>query len=388
MFIDKISKEEKKEILEVARSIYDFAEIGSKEEKSSYLLAEKLSDHGFKIDMPFQSMKTAFRATFGSGKPTVGLLAEYDALPNGHSCGHNLISAWAFGTALLLSRNLKNGKIVVFGTPSEEGIGEYSGSKVTFSDNGVFSDVDFVIGMHPSDEWAAGSTSFCDISYLLKFHGRSTHAANSPESGINALDAAVSAYVNINLMRDSIKVDKFPVIGMVFREGGTATNVVPDIASIEVDLRSKSHVFIETMVKRMKRIAKASADAFGAQVEIQATSPLYLSYKNIKSINEIILDALNEMGIKTRMVPPDEIPSGSTDEGNVSRVVPTGHIDIKITEPGTPGHSDEFRIAANPDRAGKNLINGIIASANACLKIMNEESVLKEIKRQFLYQTC
>lgn len=384
MLIDKIGRDEKREILDVARSIYEFAEIGSKEEKSSYLLAENLSDHGFKIDMPFQSMKTAFRATFGSGKPTVGLLAEYDALPNGHSCGHNLISAWAFGTALLLSKYLKKGKIVVFGTPSEEGIGEYSGSKVTFSDKGVFSDVDFVMGMHPSDEWAVGSTSFCDISYLLRFLGRSTHAANSPESGINALDAAVSTYVNINLMRDSIKVDKFPVIGMVFREGGTATNVVPDLASIEVDLRSKSPVFIETMVKRMKRIAKASADAFGAQVEIEATSPLYLSYKNLKSINKIILDSLNEMGIKSRMIPSDEIPSGSTDEGNVSRVVPTGHIDVKIAEAGTPGHSDEFRNAANPGSSGKNLINGILASANACLKIMSEEDILKEIKREFL----
>ncbi|MEM4878309.1 MAG: M20 family peptidase, partial [Thermoplasmata archaeon] len=113
----------KNEILEISKKIYEYAEIGSEERKSSRLLVESLRSHGFKVEYPYLNMETAFRAEWGEGKPAVGLLAEYDALPNGHSCGHNLIAAWAYGTAVLLTKSIKSGKVVVFGTPSEEGIG-------------------------------------------------------------------------------------------------------------------------------------------------------------------------------------------------------------------------------------------------------------------------
>ncbi|EQD46989.1 amidohydrolase, partial [mine drainage metagenome] len=130
------------DIIEVSKSIYEYAEIGSKEFKSSELLASKLKERGFSIQKPFDGMSTAFKASKGKGHPVIGLLAEYDALPNGHSCGHNLISAWAYGVAASLAEKLHDGTIEVYGTPAEEGIGEYSGSKVKLADDGVFGKTD------------------------------------------------------------------------------------------------------------------------------------------------------------------------------------------------------------------------------------------------------
>jgi len=372
-----------KDIIDLSKSIYDFAEIGSKEVRSSELLASKLKARGFSVQKPFDGMNTAFKAIKGSGHPIIGLLAEYDALPNGHSCGHNLISAWAYGVAIVLAEKLPVGTIEVYGTPAEEGIGEYSGSKVKLADDGAFDRIDVMFGMHPSDVWATGSASFSDVSYLLTFVGKAAHAADSPESGINALDAAVLTYIGINFMRDSIKTDKHPVIGMYFREAGTATNVVPERSVLEVDLRSTSASFLQQMVEKMKRIAKSSADSVGCSLDIMPTSPLYKGYKANSILDDLLGETLSAKKIDHLSIKDDMIPSGSTDEGNVSRVVPTGHIDVKISPEGTPGHSDEFRKYADPSKARQSLEIGIEATVNACLRLFDDPSILKRAKDEF-----
>ena len=371
------------ETVNISRSIYEFAEIGSKEVKSSELLVSKLKEKGFTVQKPFHGMNTAFKATKGSGHPVIGLLAEYDALPNGHSCGHNLISAWAYGVAVSLAEKMDSGTIEVYGTPSEEGIGEYSGSKVRLADDDVFSKTDVMFGMHPSDVWAIGSTSYSDVSYLLTFIGKASHAADSPELGINALDAAVLAYIGINLMRDSIKTDKHPVIGMYFREAGNATNVVPERSVLEVDLRSTSASFLQQMVDKMKRIARPSAESIGCSLEVTPTSPLYKGYRANSTLDSLLGETLSAKKVEFQSINDQMIPSGSTDEGNVSRVVPTGHIDIKISPEGTPGHSDEFRKYADPLKARQSLEIGIEAAVNACIRLLEDPSLLKKAKEEF-----
>ena len=371
------------DIVDLSTSIYDLAEIGSKEVKSSELLASKLRAKGFSVQKPFDGMNTAFKASKGRGHPVIGFLAEYDALPNGHSCGHNLISAWAYGVAIVLAEKMPRGTIEVYGTPSEEGIGEYSGSKVRLADDGVFDKTDIMFGMHPSDVWATGSASYSDVSYLLTFTGKAAHAADSPEYGINALDAAVLSYIGINFMRDSIKTDKHPVIGMYFREAGTATNVVPERSVLEVDLRSTSASFLQQMVDKMKRIAKSSADSIGCSLDITPTSPVYKGYKTNSILDKLLGETLTAKKVEYLTIKDDMIPSGSTDEGNVTRVVPTGHIDIKISPEGTPGHSDEFRKYADPLKARQSLEIGIEAAVNACMHILDDPSIVKKAREEF-----
>ena len=229
MDIDSLLNENKSSIIELSKEIYNLAEPGSREYRSSGLIMDKLRENGFTITNPYMNMKTAFRAEYGVGTPVVGLLTEYDALPNGHSCGHNLIAAWSYGTAVILKNLIKNGKIVVFGTPSEEGIGDYAGSKAVMAANNAFNNVDFVIGMHPDDRWAVGSKALADAEIEFTFKGIASHMAASPDYGINALDALVTSYVAINNMRDSVKNDKHAVIGMIIKEGGKASNIIPYI---------------------------------------------------------------------------------------------------------------------------------------------------------------
>jgi metal-dependent amidase/aminoacylase/carboxypeptidase family protein len=138
-----------KEIYKVSKKVFEFAELGSAEFNTSAFLADFLTKNHFTVKIPYKGMKTSFRAEYGSGKPEVCFLCEEDALPNGHSCGHNLIAAWAVGSAVRLKEKGYKGRIVVIGTPSEEGIGEYAGSKDRLVKAGAFKDIDFALGFHP-----------------------------------------------------------------------------------------------------------------------------------------------------------------------------------------------------------------------------------------------
>ncbi|MFG1390429.1 amidohydrolase [Acidiplasma cupricumulans] len=370
-------------ILDVSSKIYNFAEIGSQEYKSSKLLMEILQSKGFVITNPYMGMDTAFRAEYGIGHPAVGILAEFDALPNGHSCGHNLISAWALGTAIKVAESLKSGRIVVFGTPSEEGIGPYAGSKAIMAEKGAFKDIDFVMGMHPDDRWAVGSKALADAEMEFTFLGKSAHMAASPCYGINALDALVTSYTAINNMRDWIKNDKHSVIGMIIKEGGRASNVVPDRAVLEVDVRSSSSDFLKKLVLKIKKLVKSVSEGFGTQLIIKDLMPMYTEYKPNKTIDSILLKNLNKFNINAYNIDNEEgYGCGSTDEANVSLSVPTGHIDMKI---GTniPGHSDEFRNAANPKRAANNLFTTINVAYNSIMEILENQETLVKIKNEF-----
>ncbi|MHB8562295.1 MAG: amidohydrolase, partial [Thermoplasmataceae archaeon] len=241
-------------IIKLSNDIYNFSEPGSMEFRSSEEIIGKLKGNGFVVQENYLGLKTAFRAEFGSGTPVMGLLMEYDALPNGHSCGHNLIAAWAYGTALVLKDLMRGGKIVLFGTPSEEGIGPYAGSKIIMAGSGSFSGIDFMFGMHPDDRWCVGCKALADLQIEFTFRGKSSHMAASPSEGINALDALVTSYTAINNSRDWAAVDSHLVIGMIIKEGGKASNVIPDRAVLEVDMRSTSSRFLRTFRDRIVNI--------------------------------------------------------------------------------------------------------------------------------------
>ncbi|KAA8922124.1 amidohydrolase [Thermoplasma sp.] len=375
-------REIREETLEVSRRIYEYAELGSQEYRSSKLMAEHLSRHGFTVEMPYGGMDTAFKATCYRGGPTVGLLAEYDALPNGHSCGHNLIAAWALGTAVTLCEDFGI-SITVFGTPSEEGIGPYAGSKAILVEKNLIRDVDFVMGMHPDDRWAVGSVSLADLTIEAEFRGRSSHLLG-PDYGINALAPAIETYIALNNLRSSISDLKRPVIGMIIKEGGKASNVIPDRSVMEIDLRSSKRTYLEDLYGKTREIIASISRMHSCEFTIRDVTPLYDEYISNETIDDMLEEELRSLGVDPVNIHRVNEPAmGSTDEANVSHVVPTGHIDVKIVQPSIPAHTDEFRMAADPDRAAEVLTIGIEAAAGAAAKIVRDRSLMKRMKNEF-----
>ena len=371
------------EIINLSGDIYKFAELGSTEFRSSAEIIEKLRDNGFRVQENYMDMKTAFRAEYGSGGPNIGLLMEYDALPNGHSCGHNLISAWAYGTAVVLKDLMASGRIILFGTPSEEGIGPYAGSKIIMANSGSFSDIDFMFGMHPDDRWCVGCKALADLQLEFIFKGKSSHMAASPSEGINALDALVTSYVAINNSRDWAGIDKHLVVGMIIKEGGKASNVIPDRAVLEVDMRSTSSEFLKSFENKIRKMVSSICEGFGAGVEIKDLIPMYTEYSANSVIDSVLQTELQKLGIDPiNLDLSTEIASGSTDEANVSLKVPIGHIDMKVGD-NLPGHSDLFRIASEPERNRENLKKAINATANSALRIIKDHAIMDQIKREF-----
>ncbi len=382
--IESIVESSREEIFNVSNEIYRLAEIGSEERKSSALLVNSLKRYGFKTTYPYLGIETAFRAEFGMGEPTVGLLAEYDALPNGHSCGHNLISGWAYGTAIVLSRVLKKGRVVVLGTPSEEGIGIYAGSKATFVEKGALRGIDFALGIHAMDSWSVGWKSLSDVLFQAIFKGKTAHMAYSPEKGVNALDALVTSYVAINNLRSWIKNDRLAIIEMVIREGGTVTSIVTDRAVLEMELKTVTGEFLKILERKVLKVLEGVSRAYGTTLEIKRIQPIYENYRANTVIDQVLEDSLKSFGVTaTNQDKDNSTPSVSTDEANISKAVPTGHINLKIGKPGLALHSEGSRAAADPRIAVNELLLSIKASVNAVDRIVRNRNILRDATREF-----
>ncbi|MCL4362676.1 MAG: amidohydrolase [Candidatus Parvarchaeum sp.] len=369
------------DIYKISKEVFNLAEIGSKEFKTSALLSDFLKKNGFKIKKPYKGMKTAFRAEYGSGRPVVGLLCEEDALPNGHSCGHNLIAAWSVGTAIKLKEKGYKGKIVVIGTPSEEGIGEYAGSKDMLVKAGAFKDIDFVIGVHPDSQWSVGCQSPADITTEIIFEGKASHLEEA-EKGINALDALIATYLSIRNATASFNKYMHVLVGMYIKEGGKASNIIPDKSILEIDLRSTKTSYLIHTYNRIKKIAIGIGKTYKTKVTIKQITPIYKEYKNALVIDKILYNNLKKQGVNAaKLYEKRDQQIGATDEANVSKAVPTGHIDFKIAPKSVAGHSDRFReLAGSNDSLGQ-LRKTIIAAVDTCIQIENDQKVKKEIEK-------
>ncbi|MBI3482635.1 MAG: amidohydrolase, partial [Bacteroidetes bacterium] len=232
----------------IEQKIWGFAEVGFQETQSSTLLQQTLKESGFQIEVGVAGMPTAFIATYGSGKPVIGILGEYDALPGvaqeavpelkpingqkaGHACGHHLFgtasSAAAIAVKEWLIANKKSGTIKFFGTPAEEG----GSGKVYLVRDGFFNGVDVVFHWHPSSRNSAGyGSSLSNKSGKFRFYGIASHAAASPQRGRSALDAVEAMDMMVNMMREHL--DEKTRIHYVITRGGEAPNVVPAFAEV------------------------------------------------------------------------------------------------------------------------------------------------------------
>jgi amidohydrolase len=216
------------ELLELSGEIWKNPELGFKEHLAHSLLTGFLERRGFEVQRSFAGLETAFRATFGSGRPNVCVICEYDALPViGHACGHNLIAEAGIAAGLGLKAALEcegapKGMVTVMGTPAEE----TSGGKLDMIQNGAFSDVDIAMMVHPSPSDIVSPTTLGVSMWNVEFTGKSAHAAAYPWEGVNALDAAVMAYNSISLLRQQMK-PTWRVHGVALNGGGTDPAIIP-----------------------------------------------------------------------------------------------------------------------------------------------------------------
>ena len=367
---------------QLALRIWDLAEVGYQEEKSSALLQQALRDAGFTVDANVAGIPTAFIASYGSGTPVIGILAEFDALPGitqtasperepadgksaGHACGHHLFGAGSAAAAIAVKEWMAQvgqpGTIRLYGTPAEEG----GAGKVYMVREGLFKDVDHVLHWHPSDRNdASHSTSLANKSAKFRFHGVSAHAAGAPERGRSALDGVEAMNHMVNLMREHVPQETR--IHYVITHGGSAPNVVPDFAEVYYYVRHPDPLQVESIFERVAKAAEGAAMGTGTRVEHEVIHGLYAVLPNeplaramdanLRQVGGVTYDATERAFASTLRTslgsdaPPIEQAAevapiefyrsgGSTDVADVSWVVPTGGLRTATWVPGTPAHS-------------------------------------------------
>jgi len=410
----------------LARTIWEYAEVGYQETKSSNLLQQTLDGEGFAIEAGVAGIPTAFVASYGSGEPVIAILAEFDALPGinqdavparllidqktaGHACGHNLFAAGSLGAAIAVKHWLEetgtSGTLRVLGTPAEEG----GSGKVYMVREGLFDDVDIVLRWHAGDRnSAAAGTSLANRSAKFRFHGISAHAAGAPEKARSALDG-VEAFNNmINLMREHVPQETR--IHYVITEGGNAPNVVPDFAEVFYYVRHPDATVVREIWERLEAAANGAAMGTGTEVDreiihgnhsvlINETLARMMDTKlrmvggisyndHEQAFAEEIYRTLDrpelELGSQ-EMVQPYSVSQGfhSTDVGDVSMAVPTAGLSTATWVPGTSAHSWQSTAASGMTIGFKGAQSAAKTLSLAAIELFQNKALRDAARQEF-----
>ena len=298
------------DLRELSDYIFANPELGHQEFKSSKAHIALLEKHGFTVEAPYAGFDTAFRATFDSGQPgpIIAYLSEYDALPSiGHGCGHNMLGTVDTGAGIALSKviNQTGGRVVVLGTPAEE----TTGTKVDMTNIGVFDDVDVAMCTHPSDENTMSGTSMAIHPIAFEFFGKPAHAAEAPEEGINALDAMLNLFNNINSLRQEMR-SSARVHGII-THGGDAANVIPEYTRAEFYVRALDTPYMEVLSEKIINCAKAAALASGCTMKHTNFENIYKDMITNETLSAVYNENAGDLGIE--MVPENRtVGSGVT----------------------------------------------------------------------------
>jgi len=362
----------------VAEQLFRFSETGLEEYRSSALLADILEQEGFRLERRVAGLDTAFRAVFGSGGPTIAILAEMDALPVlGHACGHNVIAAAAIGAAIALRHAVPDdeAQIVVLGTPAEElGIG-----KVELVKAGIFQGVDAAIMVHPSSRRLVIKHYLGLARVRFTFFGRPAHAAAYPEEGVNALDGVIQTFNGINALRQQLRQD-VRVHGII-TDGGVAPNIIPATAACHFYVRATDLDEVGRVRERVIACAEGAARATGCRLEVIADERVLAPLKINHTLSGLYSEQLAYLGLSEATAPPDK-NLGSSDIGNVSQVVPTIHPHVPIGA-GLHIHTEDFARATVSEQGRLAVVEGATAMALTAAELIARPELRKKMWDEF-----
>ena len=366
--LPKVVEDLNGEIREISRFVHSHPELGSEEGQAYGVLVSKLKSHGLVVTENYLGMNTAFLAKLGDGDPRVAVFAEYDALPIGHACGHNLMAGWAFGVGAAFAESKPSrGTLYVVGSPAEEGRGKYASSKTVIGPALKELGVKAVFVVHPMGEWCVGGSALGMIRRSFIFQGADAHAAASPDQGLNALDAAVQFYLQVRMMRTLVRRGKDVIISAVIRDGGVAPNIIPGRAEVWLDIRANDSQYMRELGEKTKRIAKNAAEMAGCTVEwLELLAPLD-SLKRHPDLDSLYYK--HALEYLPKITTPDQawstMPIASTDVGNVSQLIPTSQLLFKIGREGLPGHSEEWKQRAGTVEAEEAMLTSVAIAFEA-----------------------
>lgn len=416
------------DLIKISDQIWGFAEIAMRENKSAKLLADYAEAQGFTVKRGVAAIPTAFIAEYGTGKPIIGILGEFDALPGlsqkaqptkeallagapGHGCGHNMFGTASLGAAIAIKELIAAGKlkgtIRFYGTPAEEDLA----GKVWMAKEGLFNDLDVCLDWHPDYENKANMQSSQAITdFSISFKGKSSHAAADPWNGRSALDAAELFAQGINYMREHVK----PSVRMhyVFTNAGKVPNVVPDEASVWLWIRDSKRSGVVDVAERMKDIAKGAALMAGVSYEVKLNNGLYellinetgakALQNNMNLVGPITytkeeVDFADKImkeyglpsngiagGIKPLETTKETAPGGSTDVGDVSYIVPEITL-LATTAPfESPWHSWVVVACGGMSIGHKGMLFASKSLGTTMVDLFENEQLRKDIKTEFL----
>jgi aminobenzoyl-glutamate utilization protein B len=410
----------------IAQKIWNYAEMGYQEEKSVALLQKTLTDEGFSINKGVAGMPTAFIAEYGSGKPVIAILGEYDALPGlsqqaipekksadkeaGHACGHHLFGTASTAAAIAVKNWMKTnnikGTIRFYGTPAEEG----GSGKVYLVREGQFKDVDAALHWHPADRNAASAgAALANKSAKFRFYGISAHAAGAPERGRSALDGVEAMNMMVNMMREHVPQEVR--IHYVITNGGKAPNVVPDFAEVYYYARHNNRKTVMEVFDRMVKAAEGAALGTGTKMDYEMIGGTHellpnltlqkLMYDNLVKVGgvtyteeeKIFADKITKsLGYeklnmdKAEKIQPYKTKGkayGSTDVGDVSFTVPTAGMGSATWVPGTPAHSWQAVAAGGTDIGNKGMMVAAKTISLTAIDLFKDTSLIKKAKEEF-----
>ncbi len=410
-----------------AKAIWDYAEVGYQETRSSTLLQKRLKDAGFEMKTGVAGAPTAFTATWTNGAgPVIGIMGEYDALPGlsqtadpaktirpdasaGHACGHHLFGVASASAAIAVKDWMKatgtKGTIRFYGTPAEEG----GAGKVYMVRDGLFSDVDIALHWHPAAENSADiQTSNSNKSAKFRFRGISAHAAAAPERGRSALDGLEAMNMMANMMHEHMPEESR--MHYVITAGGNAPNVVPDFAESFYYVRNPDAEVVRETFERLVKAAEGAAMGTGTTVDYEVIHGALPILPN-RALQTLVHAKLTEVGgvlytpaetayaqkivptlgqTKTQLsdaavVQPlqEDHGAGSTDVGDVSWTVPTAGFSTATWVPGTAAHSWQAVAAGGSSIGMKGMQNAAKVLALTAIDLFQKPELIAAAKTEF-----
>ena len=367
------------QLSELSLKIHSNPELGFQEVKAARWLTHYLKENGFSIEQGICELPTAFRGSYGQGKPAIAILAEYDALPNlGHACGHNLIATGAVGAGIASKPAIDQfgGSILVIGTPAEE----LYGGKVIMADRGAFNNLDVAMMVHPGVHDTATTQSLACLALQVEFFGKAAHAAARPEAGVNALEAMLNSFTAINSLRQHIK-DKARIHGII-TDGGEAANVVPAHSAGTFLVRAEDDTYLDELKQRVINCFIGAATASGARLEYKWGDIRYAPLRNNLTLAQLFSQNMQSLGRKMKLSDPGKA-FGSTDMGNVSQLVPCIHPSVAIAPMEVVTHSPQFASAAASEAGIRGLLDAAKALSMTVVDLVANPEIVAKVKEEF-----